>query len=135
MRILTTAEDDRRVIAERWAGQDALVAVFFCAAWCDTCTEFRAALERIAATHPDVVFVWLDIEDDSDICGDIDVENFPTLAIFRGGSLLHFGVSLPQESTVARLVERFAEHATPLAVPPAAVMQVAAQLQELRPRR
>jgi thioredoxin reductase (NADPH) len=133
MRVLTTAEDDRRVIAERWA-EDALVAVLFCAAWCDTCTEFRAPLERIATTHPDVAFVWLDIEDDSDICGDVDVENFPTLAIFRGGSLLHFGVSLPQEGTVARLVERFAEHAAPVAVPPAAVMQVASQLRELRPR-
>ena len=76
-----------------------------CAAWCDTCTEFRAAFERIAATRPEALFVWLDIEDDAEICGDIDVENFPTLAIYRGAALLHYGVSLPQEGAVARLVD------------------------------
>ena len=32
-------------------------------------------------------------------------ENFPTLAIYRGDALLHFGVSLPQQGTVARLVD------------------------------
>ncbi len=132
MRVLTTMESDRRVIAEYWAGDASVVAVLFCAAWCDTCTEFRVALERIAAARPDVMFVWLDIEDDSDICGDVDVENFPTLAIFRGGQLLHFGISLPQEATVARLIEKFAAHATPMAVPPAAVMHVALQLRERR---
>jgi thioredoxin reductase (NADPH) len=54
-------------------------------------------------------FLWLDIEDDSEVCGDIDVENFPTLAIYRGARLLHYGVSLPQEGTVARLIDEIAE--------------------------
>jgi thioredoxin 1 len=85
-----------------------MIVVCLCAAWCDTCTEFRVAFDRIAGQRPDMRFVWLDIEDDSDICGDIDVENFPTLAIYRGDALLHFGVSLPQEGTVARLVDAMA---------------------------
>jgi thioredoxin 1 len=86
----------------------AMIVVCLCAAWCDTCTEFRVAFDRIAGQRLDMRFVWLDIEDDSDICGDIDVENFPTLAIYRGDALLHFGVSLPQEGTVARLVDAMA---------------------------
>lgn len=85
-----------------------MAVVALCAAWCDTCTEFRRAFERMAATRPDALFVWLDIEDDAQLCGDIDVENFPTLAIFRGAALLHYGVSLPQEGTVARLIEEMA---------------------------
>jgi hypothetical protein len=36
------------------------------------------------------------------------VENFPTLAVYRGSRLLHYGVSLPQERTVARLVDELA---------------------------
>jgi thioredoxin 1 len=86
----------------------AMIVVCLCAAWCDTCTEFRVAFDRIASQRPDMHFVWLDIEDDSDLCGDIDVENFPTLAIYRGDTMLHFGVSLPQEGTVARLVDAMA---------------------------
>jgi thioredoxin reductase (NADPH) len=85
-----------------------MIVVCLCAAWCDTCTEFRIAFDRIARQRPDMRFVWLDIEDDSALCGDIDVENFPTLAIYRGDTLLHFGVSLPQEGTVARLVDAMA---------------------------
>ena len=68
-----------------------------------------------------MVFVWLDIEDDSEICGDIDVENFPTLAIYRGARLLHYGVSLPQEGTVARLIDEIAERSEADAAAPQAV--------------
>ena len=127
-RVLTTTEGDRHVIAERWAEGTPLVAVLFCAAWCDTCTEFRASFERLAAARPDVMFVWLDIEDDSDICGDVDVENFPTLAIFHGDRLLHFGVSLPQEGNVARLIAQYARHGAPAVTPTTALVHMAAQL-------
>jgi thioredoxin len=98
---------DRSAIASRW-NDDRTTVVALCAAWCDTCAEFRAAFERIAAARPDHLFLWLDIEDDAEICGDIDVDNFPTLAIYRGGALLHYGVSLPQEGMVARLVDEIA---------------------------
>jgi thioredoxin len=132
MRVLTTTEGDRRVIAERWAGGTPLVAVLFCAAWCDTCAEFRASFDRLAAARPDVVFVWLDIEDDSEICGDVDVENFPTLAIFQGNRLLHFGISLPQEGNMARLIEQYARQGAPAVTPPDALRHMASQLRMRR---
>jgi thioredoxin 1 len=98
---------DRVAIAERWS-DERITIVALCAAWCDTCTEFRGTLERIASARPEMLFVWLDVEDDAAVCGDIDVENFPTLAVYRGSALLHYGVSLPQEGTVARLVDEVA---------------------------
>src|ERR1700694_2975884 len=107
MRVLTTAPDEVRELLAHWSEDSSLVVVALCAAWCDTCNEFRASFEQIAEVRPHIVFVWLDIEDDSDVCGDIDLENFPTLAIYRGDALLHFGVSLPQQSMVARLVSGY----------------------------
>ncbi|HEV8257234.1 MAG TPA: thioredoxin family protein [Casimicrobiaceae bacterium] len=97
------------------------LVIALCAAWCDTCTEFRATFERIADARPGMIFVWLDIEDDSEICGEIDIENFPTLAIYRGTRLLHYGVSLPQEGTVARLIDEIAERSEVDAAAPQAV--------------
>ena len=85
--------------------------ISLCAAWCHTCGEFREAFERIALGRGGVQFVWLDIEDDHEICGDIDVENFPTLAVFRGDVPVHFGVSTPQEATLARLIDELASRA------------------------
>ena len=105
MTVLTTSAADRDALARSLNEASQLVVVSLCAAWCDTCNEFRAGFERIASARPQCVFVWLDIEDDADIAGDIDVENFPTLAVFRDGRPAYFGVSLPHESTVLRLID------------------------------
>lgn len=121
MAVLTFAPPERAALSAALREPERIVVVTLCAAWCDTCTQFRTALERIAAARRDMTFVWLDIEDDSAICGDIDVENFPTLAVYRGTMPIHFGVSLPQEGTVARLVDALSARTTPLADAPAPV--------------
>jgi thioredoxin reductase (NADPH) len=128
MPVLTAAPADRRALASRWNAADPLVVISLCAAWCNTCGEFRAAFERIAAQRPDAQFVWLDIEDDHEICGDVDVENFPTLAVFRGDVPLHYGVSLPHEGTVARLIGELAARTTPGAEVPEEVRALPAAL-------
>jgi len=111
-------------LAQGWNEGNSLAVVCLCAAWCDTCGAFRESLERIAAARPREVFVWLDIEDDSAICGDIDIENFPTLAVYRGEELLHYGVSLPQEGTVGRLIDELATRSAALRDAPKAVLDL-----------
>ena len=113
MPVLTASSVDRRALASRWSANGPLVVISLCAAWCHTCGEFREAFERIAAVRGNAHFVWLDIEDDHEICGDIDVEDFPTLAVFRGDVPLHYGVSLPHEATVARLIDELASRTEP----------------------
>ena len=125
MSVLTTADADRRAIARGLLEASSPVVVALCAAWCDTCNEFRAAFERMARARPAMLFVWLDIEDDSFLCGDIDIENFPTLAIYRGDTLLHFGVSLPHEGTVARLVDEMEARTGGIENAPKAVLDLA----------
>ena len=111
-------------LPDRLSDGASLVVVCLCAAWCDTCTAFRASFERIAESRPREVFVWLDIEDDSELCGDIDVENFPTLAIYRAERLLHYGVSLPQEGSVARLIDELATRTAAIADAPKPVLEL-----------
>jgi thioredoxin reductase (NADPH) len=109
-----------------------LLVVSMCAAWCTTCDEFRATFERLAAARPEARFVWLDIEDDHAICGDIDVENFPTLAVFRGNVALHFGVSLPQETAIGRLLAELASRDDAAADVPDAVRALPVALRRAR---
>jgi len=111
-----------------------MIVVCLCAAWCDTCTEFRIAFDRIARQRPDMRFVWLDIEDDSALCGDIDVENFPTLAVYRGSVPVHFGVALPHEFTVLRLIDALAASGSAMRDAPAAVADLPARMIALRER-
>ena len=82
--------------------QDRLLVACLCATWCKTCTVFRETFDRLAASNRDVEFVWLDVEDDSALVGESDIENFPTLAVFRGNKPLFYGVTMPQEGVVAR---------------------------------
>jgi thioredoxin 1 len=109
----------------------AFLVVGFCAAWCNTCGEFRAAFDALAQSRRDATFVWLDIEDDADVAGDIDIENFPTIAVFHGDRPLHFGVSLPQRGVVARLLQALDATSRTIDADPA----VAALPQRLRRRR
>jgi thioredoxin reductase (NADPH) len=105
MNLLSARSDDRAVLRARLLDPPAMLVVGLCAAWCDTCAEFRATFARIAASRPGTLFLWLDIEDDSEIVGDVEVEDFPTLAIFSGANTLHFGASLPQQGVVERLLD------------------------------
>ena len=84
------------------AHKDGLLVACLCATWCKTCTEFRATFDKLAASDPAAKYVWLDVEDDSALVGDIEIENFPTLAVFRGDKPLFYGVTMPQEGVVMR---------------------------------
>jgi thioredoxin 1 len=119
-------------LADRLSDGASLVVVCLCAEWCDTCTAFRASFERIAEARPREVFVWLDVEDDSEICGDIDIENFPTLAVYRGGRLLHYGVSLPQEGSVARLVDELTTRTSSVVDAPQPVLELPRAMARVR---
>ena len=128
MDVITPISQESGTQVRRWVDRAAPAVIALCAAWCDTCAEFRATLERIAQARPEIVFVWLDIEDDSAICGDIDIENFPTLAIYRGERLLHYGVSLPQEGTVARLIDEITKRPDGVVSAPQAVLELPQRL-------
>ena len=84
------------------AKRDGLLVACLCAAWCKTCTEFRSTFDKLAKENEGAQFVWLDVEADSALVGDIEIENFPTLAVFRGDKPLFYGVTMPQEGVVAR---------------------------------
>jgi thioredoxin 1 len=94
---------NRGTTADALAGGDWVVACL-CAAWCGTCGSYRAAFEELAARHPDKHFVWIDIEDQADVVGDLDVDNFPTLLIQRGDVVAFFGTVLPDAKLAERLL-------------------------------
>ena len=131
--VLTTAIADSPRLAEA-LDSGKLLVVSLCAAWCGTCTEFRVMFERLAASRPDAAFVWLDVDSDAQFAGEIDVEDFPTLAIYHHGDLRHFGVSLPNENLVARLIASLSkgrQETRAANSPPSAAHVHAAQLPNL----
>lgn len=93
----------RAALAAR--GTDTWLVACFCAAWCDTCSQYRPRLEALAATQPQRVFVWADIEDHPELLGDEDVENFPTLLVQIGSRVVFYGPMLPHIGHLERLLD------------------------------
>ena len=104
MQSLTLDSDSRALVAAAVKG-DAMIVACLCAAWCGTCSSYRATFEELALRHPDKTFVWIDIEDQADVVGDLDVDNFPTLLVQRGDTVAFFGTMLPDGAVADRLVQ------------------------------
>jgi thioredoxin-like negative regulator of GroEL len=85
--------------SQRW------VVACLCAAWCNTCGDFQAPFMQLATRFPEVQFVWIDIEDQANVVGDLDVENFPTLLIQQNELVNFFGTVLPDAKLTERLLQ------------------------------
>lgn len=106
MSLALTDPDLRALLARTLAGLPADGAVVcLCAAWCRVCDEFRPGFEQAGAARPTLTFRWLDIEDEADALGDIDIETFPTLLVAHGGRVLFAGPVLPRLGDAQRLIE------------------------------
>ena len=96
-----------------------LLVACLCAQWCRTCESYRETLAAVRDTlqpqHPGqpLRFVWVDIEDESELVGDLDIEDFPTLLVARAGQVLFFGPVLPHAQTLDRLVRNAMAHPAP----------------------
>jgi len=84
---------------------DALALICLCAEWCGTCRDYRPVWTAHAASAPRLVHLWVDIEDDADSLGDLDIETFPTLLVLRGDQPQFFGPVLPQPEAIDRIVQ------------------------------
>jgi thiol-disulfide isomerase/thioredoxin len=78
--------------------------ICLCAEWCGVCREWRDLFEQVAAEHPQVRFAWVDVEDEADAMGDVDVETFPTLLIASGADALFLGPVQPSAAQFKRLL-------------------------------
>lgn len=63
-------------------------------------------MREVAAAHPLVHFHWIDIEDEADALGDVDIETFPTLLVTAASEPLFFGPVEPSRAQLERLLQR-----------------------------
>ena len=75
-----------------------------CAQWCGVCRDWRTVFDAEAARHPGERFVWIDVEDEDELVGDLDIETFPTLLVGTGERVLFFGTILPSAELLTRLL-------------------------------
>ena len=114
----------------RSVSPDALTwVVCLCAQWCGVCRDFRSVVESMALRYPDVRFVWLDIEDQAELVGELDVETFPTLLIADAQGTRFFGAVPPQAQNLSRLLDSLPRSSLPVKPHDAITHQILVALQ------
>lgn len=76
-----------------------------CADWCSTCREYRDVFDAMRRAWPQHAWHWVDIEDEAEVMGDLDLETFPTLLVGHKGQMLFAGPVLPRRHDSQRLIE------------------------------
>ncbi|MFT3956097.1 MAG: thioredoxin family protein [Piscinibacter sp.] len=93
------------------AGDAPFLVACLCAAWCRTCDEYRATFEALQRQFGEQArFRWVDIEDDEDALGSLDVVDFPTLLVAEGDTIHFAGPVLPHAQAARQLIERALRH-------------------------
>jgi hypothetical protein len=104
-----TNTDDLLSVKQNLKTKEWLIACL-CAAWCDTCQAYRNGFDELRIKHPEKCFAWIDIEDHAELIDDLEIENFPTIAIQYNEKLLFLGTMLPDVNLVHRLVLAFEDN-------------------------
>jgi len=115
-------------------GASDLLVACLCAAWCRTCDTYRDDFAALRQSHPEARFLWVDIEDDSELVDDLEVETFPTLLIGRGERLCFVGPVLPGPAAAQRLIQAAEENPAMSAASPTAPAGTTAAAQALLSR-
>jgi thioredoxin 1 len=92
-----------------------------CAAWCGVCREWMPMFTAQARANPHMRFAWVDVEDEDETMGDVDIETFPTLLVARGDEVMYLAPIPPLASQFTRLLARLQAQPRPdPGVPPEA---------------
>lgn len=94
----TSAPDPCSPLTDYWV-------ICLCADWCGLCRDYLDVFASMAARYPRARFAWLDIEDQADLLGDVEVETFPTLLVADAEGTRFFGPLTPQPQTLLRLLD------------------------------
>jgi thioredoxin 1 len=77
-----------------------------CAAWCGVCRDFLPMFTAQAGANPHMRFAWVDVEDEDETMGEVDIETFPTLLVARDDEVLFLAPIPPLASQFTRLLAR-----------------------------
>ena len=82
-----------------------IVLIDFWADWCGPCKSFAPVYEKVAESHPDIVFGKVDIQQQEQIAQMFGIRSIPTLAVFREQTLIMLEAGAMPQNTLEQAIE------------------------------
>ncbi|MEZ5644614.1 MAG: thioredoxin domain-containing protein [Burkholderiaceae bacterium] len=79
-----------------------------CAQWCHICRDLQSSFDAGNSLAPPVRWVWVDIEDQADLLGDLEVDTFPTFLIGSGDDVLLYAPGPTQPDALTAFIAPYA---------------------------
>jgi hypothetical protein len=95
------------------------------------CEDFRTLFEaQMHASDGRTRWLWVDIEDDEDLLGTVEVDDFPTLLIADRRGPRFFGVIAPSTTALQRALRRASHEGASTGVEDPDLQALSARLRE-----
>lgn len=96
-------------ILDKVVAENPQVLVQYGATWCGNCRLIKPKFKRLSGTHEDIVFVYVDAEKLPNSRALATVNNLPTFAAFKNGTLVGQKAG-NKEEIIKNLIDEIANH-------------------------
>jgi thioredoxin 1 len=79
--------------------------VQYTASWCGPCRALSPRLEILSKNYPDVTFVKVDVDQDSESAMELSVRSVPTIFIYKGDELINRSTGANIDSVYTKILD------------------------------
>ena len=81
-----------------------LTIVDFWAVWCGPCRVLKPLLHKIAGEHPEIQLLTVDVEANTDLTTEYDINSIPAVFMFKNGEIVdNFVGFLPENEILEKI--------------------------------
>ena len=80
------------------------VLLDFWATWCGPCRMQGPIIDQLAASHSNVVFGKVNVDEEADLAAEYGITSIPTLIIFRDGRLINQVTGVTSKASLERML-------------------------------
>jgi thioredoxin 1 len=79
--------------------------VQYTAMWCGPCKALTPRLTTLSSKYPDITFVKVDVDENMDAIGELEIRSVPTIMIYNGDTLVNRSTGANIDSVYTKILD------------------------------